>query len=394
MATPTSLEDLRTVPTAEEVLASRLRDLEGAGFPALSWAPGDVPLGLAESEAEAEVEYRQAQKYVAEGALNSLAVDESLDRVSHEVYDDDRQEGRTTIGYETLTDTAGNGPFTFSATAVSFSVGVGGRAFDGVTDALTGDPTVTVPRNGSRDVLVAARGVGVEWNAASGTVDTFSRGGLPGVVVTNPPDWLTKYPACRVGLDAESDERLRRRNVARWKTPGAGSPADAFVYWAETASPDVTRVEVFTNLDMLDPGTVDVILAGPAGPVSISVVELVQDYIAPLQVGGSLIPATARCRVSSALARSLAVTAAIFLLSPYDTAAFRTKILDGLAVFFAALPIGALVSRERIIQVLLNPAGTSPGVIADADVPSPPADVQLRFDEVAVPVVAVTFVRA
>jgi hypothetical protein len=51
-----------------------------------------------------------------------------------------------------------------------------------------------------------------------------------------------------------------------------------------------------------------------------------------------------------------------------------------------------LVSRERIIEVLLYPAGTSSGVIVDADMSSPATDVQLAYNEVAVVAPTITFV--
>ncbi|WP_434127504.1 hypothetical protein, partial [Enterococcus faecium] len=83
------------------------------------------------------------------------------------------------------------------------------------------------------------------------------------------------------------------------------------------------------------------------------------------------IPETARAVVSSALGNGVAVIATLYVQATFNTPAFQTTVLANLQAYFADLPIGALVSRERIIEVLLYPAGTSSGVITDADMSSP-----------------------
>jgi uncharacterized phage protein gp47/JayE len=143
---------------------------------------------------------------------------------------------------------------------------------------------------------------------------------------------------------------------------------------------------------MLDPGRVDVIVAGSAGPLGPTVINAVQNYIAPMQVGGERIPETARAVVSSALGNTVTVIATLFVQAAFNTPAFQTTVLANLSAYFADLPIGALVSRERIIEVLLYPAGTSSGVIVDADMSSPVTDTQLAFNEVAVVAPTITFV--
>ena len=51
------------------------------------------------------------------------------------------------------------------------------------------------------------------------------------------------------------------------------------------------------------------------------------------------------------------------------------------------------MSQERIVEVLLYPAGLSAGVIVDATITSPTGDITLAYNEVAVPdLTGLTFV--
>jgi phage-related baseplate assembly protein len=252
-----------------------------------------------------------------------------------------------------------------------------------LVDAVTGSTTVTIPQGGSRNVVIQATSVGAAYNVAPGSINFFSRGVLPGVTVTNPVDWLTRYASGQAGTNEETDDQLRDRDRSKWGTLGTGSPERAYRYWAQTASQSVKKVAVFTNLDIFDSGRVDVFIAGNSGAVGPAVVAAVQNYIAPQQVGGSLIPETAKCVVSSAVQVNVNVTATIFVQAAYNTATFAAQIDDALLTYFQALDIGAFISTDRVAQVMLSPAGLSPGVILDATVTSPLTNVQLAYNEVA-----------
>ena len=389
---PVTFASLTNPKTVAENKLDLLTQLSGLGFPALSWETGSVPSGLVEIQAGSLTQFQQAQKLIAEGGLNDFATGDALTELADQVYDNQRFEGLNTVGYVRLTDTANAGPFTFAAASVSFSVGLGSPLrYNGIASATTGLPSVTIPKGSSVDVIVQAVSVGSQFNVAVGAISTFARGTKPGVSVTNPSDWLTKYASAQQGTDPETDAQLQDRDRSKWGTLGTGSPEKAYRYWAETADQQVKKVVVFTNLDIFDPGRVDVIIAGAAGPVGGAVVANVQNYIAPSQIGGERIPETARAVVSSALANNVAVTATLFVQATFNTAAFQAQVLANLEAYFADLAIGALVSRERIIEVLLYPAGLSAGVITDATVTAPAVDVQLAYNEVGVAVPTLTF---
>jgi len=380
---PVSFADLTTPQKAAENKVDLLLELAALGFPALSWETGSVPSGLVEIQANAITKFQENQATVALSGLNETAEGEGLTIHAAQVYDNTRQPGLFTIGYVTLTDSGNAGPFTFSATGTSFSRGPGGLLFNGLVDAVTGSTTVTIPQGGSRNVVVQATSVGAAYNVAPGSINFFSRGVLPGVTVTNPVDWLTRYALGQAGTNEETDDQLRDRDRSKWGTLGTGSPERAYRYWAQTASQSVKKVAVFTNLDLFNSGRVDVFVAGNSGAVGPAVVAAVQNYIAPQQVGGSLIPETATCVVSSAVQVNVNVTATIFVQAAYNTATFAAQIDDALLTYFQALDIGAFISTDRVAQVMLSPAGLSPGVILDATVTSPLLNVQLAYNEVA-----------
>ena len=159
----TTLASLRaplTVAENKSALYSRLIAPTDPNTPsfsqALSWETGSVPSALVEIEAEAITDYQAAQKIVAEGKLLDTAEGDALHEHVTEVYGITPSTGRYTVGYETLTDAANAGPFTFSQGSVSFAVGQGGLTFDGVGDGTT----LTLARGGTVAVKIQSRQVG------------------------------------------------------------------------------------------------------------------------------------------------------------------------------------------------------------------------------------------
>lgn len=389
MTVPVSFDDLRSPLSVAQNKENLLNQLAALGFPALSWETGSVPSGLVEIQAAALTDFQVGESLIAGSGLNDFATDESLTQLADQLYDNQRLSGAFAIGYVRLTDSANAGPYTFAATSKSFSVGLGGYVYNGLYAAgdvnnVAGSVTVTLPKGSSVDVIVQAQSLGSEYNVAATAISVFARGAIPGVSVTNPSGWQALYAGSQYGTAVETDAKLRDRDQSKWGTLGAGSPAKAYRYWAETASQQVQKVAVYSNYDIFDPGRVDVVIAGSAGALAPDVVAAVQNYIAVSQIGGSLIPETARCVVTSAAAHNVAVTATLYVESTYNTAAFQATTLANLQAYFADLPIGGTVSFERVIEVLLYQAGLSSGIITDAVVAAPAADVVLTLFEVAV----------
>lgn len=402
VSTPATLADLRA-PKDLATVKGELYDLlitksNAAGKPVnpYTWESGAVPATLIEVEAESGTDYQVAQKIVAESGLIDLAEKDALTEHAKQVYQFDRRLGQPTVGWETITDSALVGPVTFSQGSLSFSVGQGGLTFDGVNDGTT----LTLPRGGSVRVKIQSRGTGSKYVVAAGSINFPSRGIIPGVTVTNESTWLTNgttlpqggtQSGCQQGTSDDPDTTLRTLAKAQWGTLGTGSPESAYRRWAMGADVAITKVAVLTNLDLLDPGRIDVIVAGSGGGVGAGVVTNAQNAIAPLQTGGERIPETARVLVTSATNYSITVSGTLYVQASLNTAAFQAQVAADLSAFQADLPIGALVSWERLLEVVTQRAGSVSGIITDVENFSPTTDTQLAYDRVAVFTNSLTF---
>ena len=371
--------------TKKAVLYSNLNAIGVIGT--ASWTTGSVPSSLVEMYSWSLVDYDVNQAYVAEGLLNSTASGDALSALAYEVYDNVRALGKYTVARALLTDTAGAGPWTFTPSSVSFSVGRGGLLFNGID--LLNQGQITLPRGGTVYVYVRSEGTGAAYSQLSlGTLNFFARGALGGVTVSNDASWLS-FDGAIAGTDDEPDATLQERNRTKWGTLGTGSPARAYVNLAMSSDPtSITRVKVLSNRDILEPGKVDVVVAGPAGAVAPSVVQGAQIAIAPLQIGGDKIPETARAVVSSAINRTISIAATVYVQKEYNTAAFYAQVSADYAAFAKATEIGGgplgVVSAERLEEILSYRAGLSPAVIYDVKDFTPRDDVALAWNEVPI----------
>ncbi len=401
MPVPVSLTDVTTATAYDAVKLEILQGIAAENPPIFSWESGSVPSSLVEIQAGAKTDYLAAQIVVVRGGQNSTASGDALTVQSDQVYDNQRVLGTYTTGYVTLTDVGNGGPYTFDATSLQLSAGANSSLqYRGLYAAATGLTSTTLPRGGSVDVIVQAQDVGATYaQIGIGALNFFVSGFKPGVSARNPSDWLTKYSGSQQGTDDESDVTLRARNLAKWDA-GVGSPERGYRQWAidatsgnASAADRVTRCNVYTGSNIFDPGTIQVVIASSTGGVSGGVVMQVQDYIAPMQVGGFRIPETAKAIVSSATPINVAVIATLKVQSTYNTTAFQAQVVANVRAYFSDLPIGGTVSAERVIEVLLYPAGVSAGVIVDATVISPGQT--LTFGPLQLPVpspITLTFV--
>lgn len=381
LLTPRSHFDCKTKIYAD-LMDPEIVTPEGLQTP-YSWQDGSLPTALVEVEANGLVELDRAAEVTLRSGFNDWAEGAALKEHSRQVYQNFPLEGRRSIIQVTLTD-GGGGPWSFSSTSVSFSVGAGGTLFDGIPDPNNGQTQYTLSRNGSVRIFVQGHEVGGgAYNPAVGAIDTFARGALPGVSVTNAPGSQSVLGA-QLGSDEEQTPALRRRNETKWATRGAGSPLAAYENWARGADVGVTRVAVLRNLNLLDPGTVTVLIAGDSGALPPATVQKVQKAISERQVGGPRIPGTARAVVQTVVDNVIAVSGKFFVEATLNQPSFRAQIEKNAVTFQSSLPIGGFISCERLLEVLTSIAGLSAGVILDVQDFRPNVDVTQRYNQAAV----------
>lgn len=124
----------------------------------------------------------------------------------------------------------------------------------------------------SVEVSVKAEFEGAAYNVGAGYIRVLVTH-IPGIdAVTNTADWLIEE-----GVDSESDTALRKRYKLRWNELATGSTALAYKSWAYQV-PGVMDVAVNDN-NPRGEGTVDVIIASPAGAPTEALRQDVKDYI-------------------------------------------------------------------------------------------------------------------
>lgn len=388
-----TVNELLNPPSYEDVKSTVYTRLEAAGFTALgSYAPESLPVCLVETESQALDQQNQASAFIVASGYSDLAEAVALEELSDQVYDNQRESGVKARGFVTLSDPRNLGPFTFSPLSVSFRRGPGGLVYNGVAPDSV-DPLV-LPKGLTKNVYVEAEDIGAVYNAGVGEIDTFSRGVLAGVTVFNPANWQADQYGLS-GTDAESDSNLRQRNRTKWGTLSQFKPTtmvqNGYENVARNADAQVTRVSVLTNLDLTDPGRVDVIIAGAAGALGGGVVATVQIALSETQTGGQNITETARCVVTSAVNLPVFVSGAVLVDATYNTPTFLAQINSDLATWFRSFLIGGgklgRVSYERILGIISYRAALTNSIVLDAtnvEVNGDTEDLPIAYNEVPI----------
>ncbi|MBP3812306.1 MAG: baseplate J/gp47 family protein [Acidaminococcaceae bacterium] len=124
----------------------------------------------------------------------------------------------------------------------------------------------------SLNVSVQAEFEGAAYNVGEGYIRVLVTH-IPGIdAITNVAEWIAEE-----GVDVESDEALRKRYKLRWHELSTGSTALAYQSWAYQV-PGVMDVAIDDNHPR-GPGTVDVIIASPAGSPTDALKREVKSYI-------------------------------------------------------------------------------------------------------------------
>lgn len=231
-------------------------------------------------------------------------------------------------------------------------------ALDSDATIVLGTATVAVTATAAGDAGDTAAGVGLTLvSAVSGitAAATVASGGLTG------------------GADAEDDDALRTRLLARIQQPPQGGAEHDYLAWTFAAHPEVTRAWVYP--EELGPGAVTVRAmtdgATSNGIPSATVIEAIEDYIDPLR------PVTAAVSV-------LAPTAVEFDLeisAAPATAAVQASIEAAIAdlLLREAEPGGTLLI-SHLREAISTAAGETDHTLID-----PVADVVSGGGEILIP---------
>jgi uncharacterized phage protein gp47/JayE len=257
-------------------------------------------------------------------------------------------------GIARIAATQAAGTVTFAGTnGTSIPAGTELRAPSGLI--ATTLATVVVA-SGTTSVAVRMAAPGAAGNAVAGVVLAL----VAPIAGLTPQSATVAIGGLTGGAEAEADEALRARLLARIRQPPMGGTAADYIAWAKRASAEVAQVAVLPN--HVGPGTVGVVvaMAGARAPTSPEIAAIA----ASIELDR---PVTASVTVLACVPTPVAFTITV---TP-DTAATRAAVTAALDAFFAReAAIGAVMPRSRISEAISAAAGEYSHVLV-----APAADV-------------------
>lgn len=365
-----ALADLVTLVTKEQAMNTMFSLLKGLELPVNAWQSGNPARKIVDAVADLFTDVRLTVQNVAKGGYLDDAAGDWLKLLAKGFFQVDFKPAIFTEGKATLTCAAGAGPYTVSAGDLISGDGLH-RYRNTTGGTLAAGPSTL-------QLTWKAESPGAASNIANGAMTTLHTP-LPGVTINNPDagggTWRTVE-----GVDEESDPLLRDRCRLKWATLAIQAPADAYKFWALTASNEVTRTYVDDeNPD--GPGTARVYLAGPSGAAGASAVAAVNAYIQPRR------PISSTILVLAATNKVVQIAGTIYAAAASGTTLLQCQ--DAVSAYFRTLAIGgdripalfpARLFKDQIEQAIK----VLPGVKV-VDLTLPAADVTMANSEVAVP---------
>lgn len=274
-------QDLSALITEEDedsVLTFLLTQLSGFKWPVTDWKPTSVGRALVQVTARAIAKLSPTVVAIAKGGYLGTATGAWLDLLAEGFYNLTRLPAVFGVVKARLTRTSG-GAATFSAGQLWI------RTADGRTYNQTGAGTLSGTVGATLDLEFKASSSGIASNLTLGTAVTFVT--PPVGVSVELRETSSGSGTCMVvpGVNEESDEALEERCRTKWASLGAEKTGDAYTYLARNAKDGVGDPVLGVTKVLVDdsnprgPGTVDVYLAGDAGPSSPAIVSAVDTWL-------------------------------------------------------------------------------------------------------------------
>lgn len=345
----TLLAELLKTKTEEEALAFVIEKLQSKDVPTTSWHTGSWGDIVAHVEAEYAAEIDATIANIAMGGFLDLAATITpeggpgwLDLLAEGFFQEKRQPAVATRGDVRMATPIGVGPYIRPAGAITVSDASRAFAFRNVEEAH-------IPYGGTAPVSFQAVKPGAAFNLSNGGI-TVLQTSLPGVTIATPAIAGTSSWISRQGTDVESNALLVARCKNKWGTIGSGSNDASYLYYATSASPEVTRTRIVSDPTT---GIVKVVVAGPSGPLTSDAFAKVVARLA----GKS--PLTVRVVAVNALPSNTAIAGAIKVSGAYDLGATLAAAQASVLAFGRAQDIGQTLILEKLQAAIVD----TPGVL-------------------------------
>lgn len=372
--TVSSIDELTTPRTSDEITTAQLAALAAAAFPVDAWASGGAARSLVRADAAALAVTEQTVADLALGAYGQTATGSWLDLFIASRFDLTRIAATYATGEVVLTVASGAGPFAVAAGGLLVSDGT-------YRWRSTNTITVNISSASPTTFTVRAEVAGEDYNAGNNTITSIISPALPGVTCNNPVIGATSTWLSASAVDAESDAAYLARAVARWSTLGSGFTRDAVRYWCTSAllagvSAGCTRVSFAAPAG---DGSYTVYVAGATGVLGAPAVAAVQ---AELDLR---CPITDNPTVTAAASATITVAGTVAFKTA-STAAERAAVLAAVANYINALEMPDAGETVTVDLAGIHAAiyGAAPGRIADVDLSSPTGDTSVTLGSVAI----------
>jgi hypothetical protein len=167
----------------------------------------------------------------------------------------------------------------------------------------------------------------------------------------------------------EASAALQSRNKNRWPTLSVGGPPSAAIDYLCRTTPgggsEVTKTYAAPNPTI--GGQVDVVVAGPTGPVSSSALAAITSYV------NTRMGLCTKAVVQNASVQVVAVTGSVYVQAS-QLAAAQAAISVALSAYEASVPIAGLVEQALIIAAVVNQAAAG---VRNFRITTPAGDTQL-----------------
>lgn len=370
----TTLSELTTPLTVEQVRAAIYAACEARGIQTSTWKPGAVVRTIIAGASVVLAAASRLQAAIANGGFLDLAEGDWLTLLARHVYGVERSVGTFAAGEVTLTN-AGGGVYSGAAGDLVFSCSAG----DAAGKTYRNTAAYSLAALGTTTIPIEAVELGSDSTAGAGEIDTLETA-LIGVTCSNA--------AALVGTDTETDEALRQRCRDKLGALSPNGPKDAYAYVARTTEDaDGQTLGVTRTRTVADgAGGIAVYVASAGGTVTTPNVALIQAAVNELAE-----PLAVTATVVSAVPVTIAVTYELWVRESIGltTLQIETAIADAIDELFAQAPIGGdLISGEltgRMYKQAIEGAITAAvgaHYLVDLDVTAPAGDTDLDEDEV------------
>lgn len=348
------------------------------GYPTTNWTSGAPSITLIRTFAKGLADGVGLVAEIAKGGFLELASKAWLPLLTQSWFSTAPYPATFAVVRVRLTCAAGFGPAPIAANQLWL-----GKVGTTQRYNSTNAGTVTVPDNGTLDLDIQAEFTGSVYNVALGTALELLTP-LPGVTAAPLETTVGSGTAMvTAGADEEPNALVISRARAKWATVGIQKVADAYLYLV-THVPGVTTVRkvYLDDTNPRGPGTLDLWLAGDAGPLTPTDEAAVAAYVEARR------SPSADVQTRSADARVVDVAAVVFYYARYTGA--LTEAADRLTRAINELPIGA---RLALGEDELDPSDvvalirTVPGVhkVEKVTINGLAASLELAPNEVATP---------